>query len=160
MLTDSIALFSQNNITEKIHDFLAEPEKLSVAIEQAKAISSLARDFVAQATEILDGHEPIPVPGKPGYGYAVVKSKGTIKVDPANAWPVLKERLDSKDILKCISISFSEIKKRVAEKAPRGLKKEAIEEITTALKDAEALSEGPERKTIRAIKLGGEINEE
>lgn len=72
------------------------------------------------------------------------------KIDPILARPVLEERLKPKEIADCTHLSASQLDKAVADKADRGGKKAAIEELDTALRAAGAVTDTPEERLIDA----------
>lgn len=72
------------------------------------------------------------------------------KIDPILARPVLEARLDEKEIAACTHLSASDLDKAVANKAERGGKKLAIEELDTALRAAGAVTDKPEERLIDA----------
>ena len=153
MLSQSIALFSNSDVTEKLGGWLKESEKLAIAIDQARLVAQAAKDFVEQAKELLDGHEPIPVPGKPGYGYAVVEGSGAVKILPRKAWPIISEELDEDDIEACISISATKLKKALMNKAEHGQKAAFMKEMMEKLEKAGALIQGAPRKSLKIIRI-------
>ena len=153
MLSQSIELFSNTNVTEKLGGWLKEPEKLAIAIDQAKLVAQVARGFVEQAKELLDGHEPIPIPGKPGYGYAVVEGSSAVKILPRKAWPIIAEELDEEDIETCVSISATKLKKALMDKAEHGQKAAFMKEMMEKLEKAGALVQGAPRKSLKIIRI-------
>jgi hypothetical protein len=72
--------------------------------------------------------------------------QGRRRIDPALAWPVLQARLTDEELLGCVEIKPSLVDDAIAAKTERGQKKKAIEEMSDALKAANAVTDHTTRR--------------
>ena len=152
ILENAIATFSDPSVVES-RSLLADPEKLAIALQQAQMVSRVAEDFIAQAKEFLDGKDPVPIPDKPGYTYAVVEGQGRTAIDPIAAWPILAKHLSEDELASCVAIKTGKVRSALADKASSGSKKQYIEEVMNEMEANGALIKGQPTKSLRVIRI-------
>lgn len=112
-----------------------DPQQAGVALMAAELAKAWGEAVRRQVTlRVIEG---APEPE----GYRLVESDRTKVIDVDKAIAIASEYLAKEDIEECRDIHLTPLKKKISDKAPRGKKKDAIEEFEAKLLAVEAVKE-------------------
>ena len=83
---------------------ILEPDVLIERMEVCKAFRVIDKAFTKQLKELLSKSGTRPLAGQPGLGLGIKEKKGNIKIDVAEAWPILGAYLDPDQLTPALSL--------------------------------------------------------
>jgi hypothetical protein len=137
---------------------IRSPEVVIGFYERVKEIQALAKAVLDQLKQEIEARGPIPHPDRPGYALDVVlRNKRVIEV--SKALPYLNEVLGAESVTALLTLGNDALKDAVMERAAKGHKTEAWQQLQGVLTDAGVYTE-QSYKVMELVRQGGNGNGE
>lgn len=125
---------------EEFDSFVANPQNIGAFHDRLGLVKRAIEGATLRERLFLGKAGAIEIPG---WGRLELSQRAKTKIDTLKAFPVVQERLTDAEFAPALEFKIGKLKKAVNDKAERGQKKQAQEELVAALDEAGAISKAP-----------------